>query len=251
MVMSDKDLEKTKPIKVLKDLNEKREETSTREAKYKDALEIDEKKIKEEEAEEALAEKNILMAEEILEKEKAKKEEIEKLEEDIDKEIDGKTKKKKEKKTSFLTIIKDKWESLTKKQKSLILVLGGILLVLFIVLIVLLVVKLNGNEEDKPLVDAPKEEVIPVIVDNFYYKEGNLYFDFGIYQDNKLKYLIEYNGKQHYEASEFFGGEERFLNQQENDRRKVQYCLNKNIPLITISYKEKITEALVIRGDLL
>lgn len=82
-------------------------------------------------------------------------------------------------------------------------------------------------------------------------KEGNLYFDFGIYQDNELKYLIEYNGKQHYEASEFFGGEERFLNQQENDKRKVQYCLNKSIPLIIISYKEKITEEMIIRRDLL
>lgn len=176
MVMSDKDLERTKPIKILKDLSEQKDETSTREAKYKDALEIDEKKIKEEEAEEALAEKNILMAEEILEKEKTKKEEMEKLEEDIDKEIEGKTKKKKEKKDSFITTLKDKWKSLTKKQKILIFVLGGILLVLLVVLIVLLVVKLNGNEEEKPLVDAPKEEVVPVIVDNFYYKEGNLHF---------------------------------------------------------------------------
>lgn len=82
-------------------------------------------------------------------------------------------------------------------------------------------------------------------------KKGNLYFDFGIYKDNKLKYLIEYNGKQHYEPLEFFGGTERFLKQQENDKRKIQYCLEKNLPLIIISYKDDVTEELIIRRDLL
>ena len=59
--MDEKDLEKTKPIKILSDLTTK-EEVSTRESKYKDALEKEDKKIKEEEAEEALAEKNIQLA---------------------------------------------------------------------------------------------------------------------------------------------------------------------------------------------
>ena len=37
--MAEKDLEKTKPIKVLKDISDiKKDTTSTREAKYKDAL---------------------------------------------------------------------------------------------------------------------------------------------------------------------------------------------------------------------
>ena len=81
-------------------------------------------------------------------------------------------------------------------------------------------------------------------------KGGLLFFDFGIYQDNKLRYLIEYNGKQHYEPLEYFGGEERFLNQQENDRRKIEYCLQHKIPLIIISYKDNITKELIVRRDL-
>lgn len=81
--------------------------------------------------------------------------------------------------------------------------------------------------------------------------KGNLYFDFAVYKDNKLKYLIEYNGRQHYEPLEFFGGTERFLKQQENDKRKIQYCLERKLPLIIISYKDNITKETVVRRDLL
>ena len=85
--MAEKDLEKTKPIKVLKDISDiKKDTTSTREAKYKDALEKAEMKIKEEEAEEALAEKNINEAEELLHEEKIKKEKVKELEESTYKE---------------------------------------------------------------------------------------------------------------------------------------------------------------------
>ena len=180
--MEDKDLDKTKPIKILKDLS-KSEETSTRESKYKDALIKEEKKIKEEEAEEALAEKNIQLAEELLHKEKEEKEELEELEEEIDevlsdthKEVTKKDKKQKDKKDGLVVNIKNKWNSLNKKQKILILVLGGILLLLLLVLIILLIFKLTSKPVEEPKVEPPKEEVIPVVVDNFYYKEGSLYF---------------------------------------------------------------------------
>lgn len=180
--MEEKDLEKTKPIKVLKDLNT-REETSTREAKYKDAVLKEEKKIQEEEAEEALAEKNIQLAEDLLHEEKEKKEELKKLEDEIDEEIEEKIqgkktvkKKKDNNKTPLLVKIKDKWGSLNKKQKGLIIALGTLLFLLLLVLIILLIFKLTGNEEEPPKVEAPVEEVAPVVVDNFYYKEGSLYF---------------------------------------------------------------------------
>ncbi len=173
--MEDKDLEKTKPIKVLTDLN-KQEESSTRESKYKDAVLKEEKKIQEEEAEEALAEKNIQLAEDLLHEEKEEKEKVKKLDEEIDEVLDTKKKKEKKDKPKFILAIKDKWFSLNKKQRILIMVLGGLLLLLLLVLIILLIFKLTGDTEDVPVVEKPVEEVVPVVVDNFYYKEGSLYF---------------------------------------------------------------------------
>lgn len=179
--MEDKDLDKTKPIKVLRDLSDK-QESSTRESKYKDALLKEEMKELEEEAEEALAEKNIQLAEELLHEEKETKEKIEKLEEEIDDEIKDsskvvkKSKKEKDDRKSLLVLIKDKWSSLNKKQRILISVLSVILLLLLIVLVILLVFKLTDKPEEKPVTPPKEEEFVPVVVDNYYYKEGSLYF---------------------------------------------------------------------------
>lgn len=199
--MEDKDLEKTKPIKVLTDITSK-EEVATRESKYKDALEKEENKIKEEEAEEALAEKNIQLAEEILHEEKEKKKQVKELEDEIDKEIkdtDKVVNKSKDKKDNVFVLLMNKWNSLNKKQKILIGVLGGVLLLLVIVLIILLIFKLTNKPVETPKVEPPKEEVVPAVVDNFYYKEGSLYFlnaeevEIGSYkcntQDDSLCYV--------------------------------------------------------------
>ena len=78
-----------------------------------------------------------------------------------------------------------------------------------------------------------------------------LYFDFGIYHNNKLKYIIEYQGRQHYEPIEYFGGETRFQKQLQYDNKKQQYCEKHNIPLKIISYKEQITSDMVIDWSLL
>lgn len=50
---------------------------------------------------------------------------------------------------------------------------------------------------------------------------------------------IEYNGRQHYEVNEHFGGEEGFEKTQERDKRKADYCKKNNIKLITIPYTDK------------
>lgn len=74
-------------------------------------------------------------------------------------------------------------------------------------------------------------------------KNKNLRFDFAIFNNEKLQYLIEFDGKQHFEPIDFFGGEEYFKKIQENDNLKNQWCKDNNIPLIRISYKDydKIT----------
>lgn len=175
MIMEDKDMDKTKPINILKDIDrDKDKESSTRESKYKDAVLKAEEKDKEEAAEEALAERNINLAEQLLEEETKNKKIKKELNEEIDKEIE--TSKKKSKKVGLFSKIKTAWDKLNKKQRVLIMVLGGFLLFLVLFLIIFFVIKLSSKPEDKPVVDVAKEEVIPVIVDNFYYKEGSLYF---------------------------------------------------------------------------
>lgn len=42
------------------------------------------------------------------------------------------------------------------------------------------------------------------------FKNGTLFFDFAVFHNNELKFLIEYQGKQHYEPIDFFGKEEGF-----------------------------------------
>ena len=49
---------------------------------------------------------------------------------------------------------------------------------------------------------------------------------------------IEYQGKQHYEPVEYFGGEKSFKTQILRDNIKREYCKNNGIILIEISYKD-------------
>ena len=52
----------------------------------------------------------------------------------------------------------------------------------------------------------------------------------------KYNIAIEYNGKQHYEPIELFGGEEMFFLQQERDNLKIQNCLKNNCNFFEIKY---------------
>lgn len=65
--------------------------------------------------------------------------------------------------------------------------------------------------------------------------KAKLRFDFYLPDYNCC---IEYNGKQHYEAIDYFGGEESFLAQQNRDKIKEKYCQDNNIKLIVIPYKD-------------
>ena len=63
-----------------------------------------------------------------------------------------------------------------------------------------------------------------------------LRFDFGIIHNGKLLGLIEYDGKQHFEPVEFFGGEEGFKKIQKRDEIKNTYCQTHDIPLLRLPY---------------
>lgn len=67
-----------------------------------------------------------------------------------------------------------------------------------------------------------------------------LRFDFAIFDDDdNLDFLIEYQGKQHYEAVSKFGGVRGLYQQKFNDRLKRNYCRSRGIQLIEIPYTEE------------
>ncbi len=64
-------------------------------------------------------------------------------------------------------------------------------------------------------------------------------FDFAIFDDNdNLIGLIEYDGEQHFMPVKVWGGEEKFLIQQERDARKNAYCEEHGIRLLRIPYTD-------------
>ena len=71
-------------------------------------------------------------------------------------------------------------------------------------------------------------------------KGEELRFDFAIFGKEGLLCLIEFQGRQHYEPIDFFGGKEAFARLQLHDNLKQQYCMKNRIPLYTISYKDNI-----------
>jgi hypothetical protein len=62
---------------------------------------------------------------------------------------------------------------------------------------------------------------------------------------------IEYQGIQHYEPIQYFGGEEQFKNQQEHDRRKNEYAKTNNIKLLEIPYWEFDNIEEILKKELL
>lgn len=68
-------------------------------------------------------------------------------------------------------------------------------------------------------------------------KDKFLRFDFSIFDKEKLLYLLEHNGSQHYEFTPcFHENEQAFLELQKNDIQKVDYCIDKKYTLLTTTY---------------
>ncbi len=61
----------------------------------------------------------------------------------------------------------------------------------------------------------------------------------------EINLAIEYQGKQHYESIEFFGGEESFEKAIMRDELKLKKCKKNNVTLVYFNYKEDLTEKLV------
>ena len=67
-----------------------------------------------------------------------------------------------------------------------------------------------------------------------------LRFDFVVFDDDgNIDFIIEYQGKQHYEPSSKFGGKKGFYQQQYNDNQKRRFCALHDFKLIEIPYTEE------------
>lgn len=59
-----------------------------------------------------------------------------------------------------------------------------------------------------------------------------------------LNVCIEYDGIQHFQPIDYFGGEEEFAKLNLRDKIKTDYCLSNNIPLLRIGYNEDVNQSL-------
>ena len=67
-----------------------------------------------------------------------------------------------------------------------------------------------------------------------------LRFDFAVFDDDgNVDFLIEYQGKQHYEASSKYGGKRGLYQQQFNDNKKRRFCALHDFKLIEIPYTDE------------
>ena len=236
--MKDEDLEKTIPIETLKELEDhpqtremkNKEEATTRESKYDSLEEAIDVLEENEEAEEALAEKNIAEAEKIIKDEK-------KDEKDTEDEED---------------------EKLQKNIKKILIIVGIVALVALLVLGIILIISKTKKDKNKGNTEEQQEQVadtvIPVIRDNYYYKEGKLYLldskdkEIGEYEcinkDESLCYVAYNNEKDNFDISQNLNEKDEeqkhrldiyndnfvfiFDNKNKTDKNIVLYSLKEN-----------------------
>lgn len=89
---------------------------------------------------------------------------------------------------------------------------------------------LKNNFRFTPQYSFPNCKNINPLLFDFYLPEYNL--------------CIEFNGRQHYEPINCFGGIEQYERQKINDKIKAEYCLNNNIQLLIIKHNENIDKKL-------
>lgn len=63
---------------------------------------------------------------------------------------------------------------------------------------------------------------------------------------HELNLAVEYQGVQHYQAVDIFGGKEGLINTQKRDKEKYELCKQHNVNLIYFKYNEELTEQTVI-----
>lgn len=67
----------------------------------------------------------------------------------------------------------------------------------------------------------------------------------------ELNIAIEYNGIQHYQPIDYFGGSEGFINTQKRDSQKRRKCKKNNCYLIEIKYDLNVEDAIMYISDMI
>lgn len=151
------DLEDTKPIEIIPDDLESVEEVPSREEKFKD------KNLEDTiEAEKILDDELITISEE-------ERNALESEEKPLDLEIEEKKEEPKKEKKKLI----DKWKELPTGKKVLVIICISLFIALLAILMVFALSR-KPKEKVKPKEKEKEQEVI-TIVDNYYYKDGNLY----------------------------------------------------------------------------
>ena len=100
--------------------------------------------------------------------------------------------------------------------------------------------KSTGEEIVKSWLDAKGVSYIPQYKHEDVVDQMPLSFDFAVTDSGgKVMTLIEYNGRQHYEPVEQFGGDKEYQRQLRSDKIKSDFAKRNNIKLISIHYKDK------------
>lgn len=82
---------------------------------------------------------------------------------------------------------------------------------------------------------------IPFEKEKQYSIYKTIYVDYYI-NYNQKEYIIEMNGRQHYEPIDYFGGKIAFIEQIKRDEALAEMCNKNNISLYTIKYNENIVQ---------
>lgn len=85
---------------------------------------------------------------------------------------------------------------------------------------------------------------------NDCFDEKPLPFDFIIYENGELSMLIEFDGIQHFEPVEKFGGLEAHLLTKKHDNIKNEFCKSNDIKLVRIPYWEIDNIDIIIEEEL-
>ena len=106
---------------------------------------------------------------------------------------------------------------------------------------------MNMSHGEYHISNILQEHNISYIYNRAYFEDlknndGNLLrYDFILLNNNEPYRIIEFDGCQHEEPVDFFGGHEAFKQLRQNDEIKNQYALSHNIPLIRIPYTKRNT----------
>lgn len=85
--------------------------------------------------------------------------------------------------------------------------------------------------------------------------QQSLLFDFAVFKNGKIDFLIEYDGQQHYKSIDWFGGKAQYEISRKRDDIKDNYCAENKIDLIRLPYTlsdndlKAIIKDTVIRRD--